>query len=444
MNRKHDDIIVIPSIGDPRNTLTSIAMFQNAFNINPPMPVVVLYGNCPSGLNPSPEFRPRGEEGSCVDDWKPRWDEDRFEEFRERFRQVADFNGVPVIFFDNVTQRRIWKSLRARAEPEKAPLLGGIDKEGFIKCVDDIFSATYSYGAQRNKAFIAARILGAQRVFFFDDDTYLAPHVGNMIERHKQLLQNKNVYAVTGGYFGQRVFNASIFRRIEQQQEFTGLLASEIPDDQATQDLWGWRMTDGVLGGNFCVNKEVYENICCPSMYRTPTTDDKFIGREILRTSRRQARVYKTGWPVVHIHYPGRMNLDEVSKYLRSWAKTKAFWAIYDNMQEDAGEWVIDDKGRSVARASVDEFGKSLQNLANIEETEASGALANAIPDAAEAIIGDAENMVEMVTEETQSFLLLKRCWESILDATGQPGDIFEDGRSSFGVDWEDITRQST
>ena len=31
MNRKHDDIIVIPSIGDPRNTLTSIAMFQNEY-----------------------------------------------------------------------------------------------------------------------------------------------------------------------------------------------------------------------------------------------------------------------------------------------------------------------------------------------------------------------------------------------------------------------------
>lgn len=424
------DIVVIPSISDPRNTLTSIAMFQNAFNIDPPMPIVVVYGTCPD------EFDARGEGGRLLPNWEPPWDHALFDEYRKRFSEVAESNRIPVIFFDNRTQHHVWTSLKERAFQKEISLPDGITQDDFINSVNGIFGATYSYGAQRNKAFIAAHTLAARYMFFFDDDTFLAPHVGNMIGRHKELLERQNVYAVTGGYFGQRAFNATIFRRIDEQQEFMGLLGYEIPDDQATQDLWGWRMADGVLGGNFCTKQSVYASICCPSMHRTPTTDDKLIGREIRRVFGKQAHVYKTGWPVVHSHFPHRMNPDQVREYLRSWARTKAFWAIYDKMSagsyQKQTERAATENGEDEAKTIVNDFGEALLKLAKLEEQVASGELAKAIHGAADAIVENSEMIVDTVSQEIRAFQLLRRCWRSILDAASEIEDLWEKGRNRF------------
>ena len=418
MSKKSVDIIVIPSISDPRSTLTSIAMFQNAFNIDPPIPVVVIYGTCPEPL------RALGEGGRRIRNWRPHWDDTRDVECRDRFSDVSQFNGIPVYFFDRPTQFTVWESLRDSARRKSITLPDGLTEDTFVKAVDAIFGATYSYGAQRNKAFIVANNLGARFVFFFDDDTYVAPHVGNMIERHSQLLKRKNVFAVTGGYFGQRAFNTTIFRRIGEQQEVMGLLGYEIPDDQATQDLWGWRMADGVLGGNFCTRKPVYQRICCPSMHRTPTTDDKLIGREIRRVFGRQSHVYKTGWPVIHIHFPDRMHAKQVEPYLRSWAKTKAFWVLYDAVDSSIASSVVraqsSTRGKQEATKTVVDFGRALLKLAEKEEKMARGALAKAVRHAARTIIDKSDTIVTTVWKEMQEFKALKSCWQSVLDVTSK------------------------
>ncbi|MBN1811498.1 MAG: hypothetical protein JXA14_06665 [Anaerolineae bacterium] len=434
MNENEVDLMVIPSISDPRNTVTSLAMFQNAFDIAPRMPIVVIYGTC------SDPYRALGEGGKPLRDrepWEPPWTSDRWKELRQRFGQVADHDGIPVYFFDDLAQRRAWEGLtNAPASLEGVGLPDGVTKEDFVKCVEGIFGATYSYGAQRNKAFIAANNLGAHFVFFFDDDTFLAPHVGNMIDRHRHLLEQQNVYAVTGGYFGQRAFNATIFRTIDQQQEFMGLLGYEIPDDQATQDLWGWRMGDGVLGGNFCLKKEVYRAICCPSMHRTPTTDDKLIGREIRRVFGRDGHVYKTGWPVVHVHFPHRMNPDQVNPYLRSWAKTKAFWVLYDKL--NGTESRTDREGqtdlspfKAEASTVVSDFGNALSGLAEEERRQAGGELAEAIVEAAETIVSDSDTIVQTVINEMKEYDILKRCWPTIIEVT-RAMDIWTHGKNHF------------
>lgn len=422
------DIIVVPSISDPRNTLTSIAAFQNAFNIAPPMPVVVIYGTRPLQWPKAPG-RPRAQK-------QPPPQIDRLDEScRDRFKDISQFNGIPVYFFDQETQYRLWQSLHDRVLQGGIPLRGKATAESLEKALDGIFGATYSYGAQRNKAFIVANNLAARFVFFFDDDTYLAPHVGNMIERHSRLLERENVFAVTGGYFGQRAFNATVFRRIDEQQEFMGLLGYEIPDDQSTQDLWGWRMADGVLGGNFCTKQLVYKRICCPSMHRTPTTDDKLIGREIRRLFGRRSHVYKTGWPVIHIHFPDRMKPGQVESYLESWAKTKAFWVLYDAADGTRLGFGCDPKdeirGRPEAKDAVVTFGEALQALAEREERIARGKLAKAIHRAATRMVQGADGIVETVLREMEDFERLKLCWPTILEATSKMR-IWRRGRNRF------------
>jgi hypothetical protein len=415
--KKNKSIIIIPSIADPRSTVASIAQFQNAFNIEPPMPIVVVYGACPIA------HKARGEGGRKVEDWPPPWDNARFRNYRERFKAIADNFGVPVYFFDDATQARLWDFLCEEVDKGKFKPPRGIGPEDMRDCIEEIFGATYSYGAQRNKAFIVANNLSARSVFFFDDDTYLAPHVGNILARHLDLLSRKNVNAVTGGYFGQRAFNASIFRKIDQQQEFMGLLGYEIPDDQATQDLWGWRIADGVLGGNFCLKRHVYKRVCCPAMHRCPTTDDKLVGREIRRIFGRQSHVYKTGWPVIHIHFPNRIDPRQVLPYLESWAKTKAFWALYDKTN---GVSALGDEGKRDERTQllsetkhvVDEFGKSLLGLAETEQQKASGEIANAIYEASQDIIGRSASIVDVVHRDLERFHTLQKCWKQILDKT--------------------------
>lgn len=428
-NNISNDIIVIPSISDPRNTVASVAMFQNAFDITPLMPIVIIYGTCPH------PFEALGEGSKRLDHWQPPW-RDQWDKYRERFKETAHHNGVPVFFFDDKTQYQVWQNLKDLPNQKDVDLPQGIDKDDFLRCVDSIFGATYSYGAQRNKAFLTASNLSSRFVFFFDDDTYIAPHVGNIVERHRQLLERKNVYAVTGGYFGQRAFNASIFRRMDQQQEFMGLLGYEIPDDQATQNLWDWRMADGVLGGNFCLKKEVFEQVCCPAMHRTPTTDDKMIGREIRRVFGRQSHVYKTGWPVIHIHFPHRMDPAQVEPYLRSWAKTKAFWASYDRMNGTGSL----PKGAGYSKAPqlvsevnkvVREFGTALQNLAEVEQSVAGGEVADAICHAAERITEESKEIVQIVLGEITQFETLKRCWPTLIEATKRM-NIWENGRNQF------------
>jgi hypothetical protein len=415
-DQNETDLIVIPSINDPTNTLRSIAALQNAFDINPPIPILVLYGSCPNAN------RALGEGGKEEKNWPPRWPFEKFKALRTQFQDIADHNGMTIYFLDDATQEmKMWNPLNDAANGNDIVPPQGVTRESFIKVIDEIFGATYSYGAQRNKAFMVACNLNARRLFFFDDDTFLAPHVGNMIERHSHLLDRPKVAAVTGGYFGQRAFNATIFRKIDEQQEFMELLGYDIPDDQSTQDLWGWRVTNGVLGGNFCVKREVYQRICCPSMHRTPTTDDKLVGREIKRLMP-DNQIYKTGWPVLHIHFPDRMKPDQVKDYLRSWAKTKAFWRLYNGT---AGGTNLEPREKhpaaiQKAEEAVAEFGIAVGNIAQKERKQAPGKVTDAIAEAADIIQKDAPEITRAVFGDMVDFEALKTCWETILDAVGK------------------------
>lgn len=405
------NIIAIPSILDPRGTMASIATFQNAFDINPPLPIVVIYGACPD------KARATGEGKENVSNWEEPWERNGWEDYKTRFHEIAEHNGVPVFFFDREAQCRVWDQLRTIADKRSVKFPSELKKNDFIQCIDSVFSSTYSYGAQRDKAFIVANSLSAEIVFFFDDDTYLPPDTGNMMDRHRQLLDQRSVYAVTGGYIGARAFNAAIFRKIEQQQEFMGLLGYEIPDDQATRDLLTWRLADGVLGGNFCLKNDAYKRICCPAAHRIPTTDDKIIGREIRRVFGRQAHVYKTGWGVLHIHFPVRMNPNQVIDYLRSWAKTKGFWTIYDKLndvdllgQECHTELIKD------ASNVISDFGRRLLELAKTEQKVAPSTVADAIRNAAEDIFSNPVSISEIVLSEMHEFQKLKLLWPVILE----------------------------
>lgn len=406
------DIIVVPSIGDPRNTVTSLAMFQNAFDIKPPIPIVVIYGTC------TDSYKALGENGKKISNWEPKWNNSRFNELRTRFRGISEADLVPIYFFDDEAQRTIWIELEKCTTSNLLP--DDVTQDIFTKSINDIFGATYSYGAQRNKGFIVASMLNADNVFFFDDDTFLAPNVGNIIDRYRGLLKRHKVYAVTGGYFGQRAFNVTIFRKIETQQEFLSLLGEEIPDDQATLDLWAWRLADGVLGGNFCIKSQVYKEVCCPSMDRTPTTDDKLIGREIRRVFGSQSKIYKTGWPVVHAHFPTRMNPDEIRLYLKSWAKTKAFWVLYNGKSDN-----------NQAAQVVFNFGKNLLKLGQREAKQSPGTIANAIIEAAKDIMNYRTVMVNTVNNEMERFNNLKKCWPSIITCTAGK-NIWIPGQNKF------------
>lgn len=409
-NINTENIIVIPSIVDPRSTMENIAFFQNSFDITPPMPIVVIYGTCPD------KDRARGEGNQKVFGWNEPWELRKWKDFEKRFIDIAKHNGVPIFFFDKNTQKQVWDQMIDIANKQSLEFPSGLKKEDFIQCVDRIFSSTYSYGAQRNKAFIVANSLFADRVFFFDDDTYLPFDTGNMMDRHSQLLDYRDVFAVTGGYIGARAFNAAIFRRIKQQHEFMGLLGYEIPDDQATRDLLTWRLADGVLGGNFCIKSDTYEQICCPAAHRIPTTDDKLIGREIRRVFGKQANVYKTGWGVLHIHFPSRMDRQPVIDYLRSWAKTKAFWTIYDQL--DVNGFKLESDCTEIINNTSDVvggFGKRLSELAITEKKVAPSDTASAIEDAAYSIFSNPRQISEIVLSEMREFQKLKLLWPIIL-----------------------------
>lgn len=414
ININTERIIIIPSIGDPRNTVTSIATFQNAFGIDPPLPIVVVYGSCPD------EFRALGENMQPQEEWISPWSTDKIEEYRRRFKQISEQNSIPIYFFDKRTQWEVWGHLISSINNvKKNTLPDAITQDDLRMCIDEIFGATYSYGAQRNKAFIVANNLSSNHVFFFDDDIYFTTTQGNMIERHDFLLKRNNVYAVTGGYIGQRAFNVTIFRRVDEQQEFMGLLGYDIPDDQATADLWGWRIADGVLGGNFCIKREVYENICCPSAHRIPTTDDKLIGREIQRVFNREAHIYKTGWGVIHIHFPGRMEPKEINAYLTSWSKTKAFWSIYFGKENKNLLDLANDESNNLindAIKTIKNFGERVLELGEREKTIAPSPIADAILNSAGTIIENSASIANTVFQDMKRFEKLKLCWKYILE----------------------------
>ena len=165
-------------------------------------------------------------------------------------------------------------------------------------------------------------------------------------------------------------------------------------------------------------------------MDRTPTTDDKLIGREIRREFGRQRLVLKTGWPVVHVHFPNRLAPTEVGPYLQSWAKTKAFWSLYEKVYEGVvpGSSVIDEllaNATKEANRVVTEFATALSSIARTEMSAVGSDLASTIMTVAGNIAADPTSIVAEVVAEIKEFEQLKRFWPTILQGVGAMDDIW-------------------
>lgn len=145
-------IIIIPSIQDPRHTVANIASFQSEWEEK--IPIVVIYGTCPN-VN-----RAKGEGGKPIRNWTPQWNQTKIGDIREDLNDLVKHN-VPIYFFDDLTQDKLWKALDMLADGGQLPR--EVNSAQFKKCVEGIFSGTYNYGAQRNKGFIVANNFSAAK-----------------------------------------------------------------------------------------------------------------------------------------------------------------------------------------------------------------------------------------------------------------------------------------
>ncbi|MGR3218637.1 MAG: DUF6271 family protein [Candidatus Anammoxibacter sp.] len=231
--------------------------------------------------------------------------------------------------------------------PEQESFFKELIRNGVDNSLIEILKTTPGYGASRNRCFLLAKSIGAESIFFFDDDT--RPHC-NIFKKHFDILGTKKglqkISVVSGPYKGARGVDFSFIKNRDEQMRFLEILGhhgesslnylktmDNIADN--VNDIEPEDKTEpvrNIRGGNFLIDK-VYEDIVCPTIKRTPGVDDTFVARRVIEKG---YQVIKSQIPVIHEHFKSRRNKHSILQYIESWAGTLAFEARYDGASRES------------------------------------------------------------------------------------------------------------
>ncbi|MCF6147169.1 MAG: hypothetical protein E3K37_00745 [Candidatus Kuenenia sp.] len=213
----------------------------------------------------------------------------------------------------------------------------GIDRESI-----ELLKSSSGYGASRNKCFLIAKSLGAESIFFFDDDT--RPN-GTIFKTHFEILgrekDSQKISIVSGPYTGIRGINFTFIENREDQKRFLEALGHHgesslyylTNQDAAAENFMGEGMysletVKNIRGGNFVIDN-IYEDIVCPTTKQTPGIDDTFVARRVIEKGH---QVVKSRKSVIHEHFQCKSNKISILAYLESWARTISFESLYHGM----------------------------------------------------------------------------------------------------------------
>lgn len=214
----------------------------------------------------------------------------------------------------------------------------GIDRESI-----EILKTASGYGASRNKCFLLAKCLGAESIFFFDDDT--RPD-GAIFNAHFEILSGTKgsikISIVSGPYTGVRGINFTFIENREDQLRFLAALGHHGESslrylkhkDTATENAMDesiehpLEIVKNIRGGNFVIDT-IYEDIVCPITKQAPGIDDTFVAQRVIEKGR---QVVKSRKSVIHKHFKYKSNKHSILAYLESWARTISFESLYHGM----------------------------------------------------------------------------------------------------------------
>ncbi len=228
-------------------------------------------------------------------------------------------------------------------------------EEGVKGIYIEMLKTVPSYGAARNKCFLVAKIVGADSIFFFDDDTRPACSI---FRRHLKILgskrQSKEIGLVSGPYIGARGIDFSFLRNREDKMKFleaighhgesslsflrSGGVPVKPPSEDADIRLDQLEVVRNIRGGNMLIGS-VYKSIVCPTIRQAPGIDDTFVSHQVYEKGFISV---KSPVPVVHEHLAHRREEESIVRYLESWAKPLAFELLHrDSGTEDVRERVL-------------------------------------------------------------------------------------------------------
>ena len=355
------------------------------------------------------------------------------DEFRVKLIEVSNYYDVPVYLFDQpireVFYANIGKVLQAQTEALK-----------MAKLIED--KRAKSYGAGTNEGLLWAKVLGAKRVFYFDDDTRPIPEL-DILQKHLDLLGLRGAVAVTGGYCGAHWLDVSFLPKRSQQDRLAGFLMSQIPSGKPVQDSvpFGMPPQEGrcrwLIGGNNLLSEEFYNRLCCPILNDAVSTDDILLG--VIGSKVFENRVWKSDLPVIHAQAIGRKAPAKVQEYLQKWARTIAFWAMLkDDPKDDPKGWmkfiVSTAKGEKVltqpneedldaneGKDAVNNFGYQLKQIVGLagksvaRELGHISAVADQMMQGQGTVLG--ENVVETAKQGIIEYQKLLEVWPAIWNA---------------------------
>ncbi|MBM4053306.1 MAG: hypothetical protein FJ264_01250 [Planctomycetes bacterium] len=217
----------------------------------------------------------------------------------------------------------------------------GIDRESI-----EILKNSSGYGASRNKCFLIAKSLGAESIFFFDDDT--RPN-GAIFKAHFEILgrekDSQKISIVSGPYTGVRGINFTFIENRTDQIKFLEALGHHgesslhyLTSREATRENspvesseHHFETVKNIRGGNFLIGA-IYGDIVCPTTKQAPGIDDTFVARRVIEKGH---QVVKSRKSVIHEHFQFKSNKHSILAYLESWARTISFESLYNGMNFD-------------------------------------------------------------------------------------------------------------
>ena len=290
--------------------------------------------------------------------------------------------------------------------PEQEVFYDALMDEGVPRECIEMLETVPSYGAARNKGFLSAKSIGAERIFFFDDDTRPCC---NLFRRHLKIIGTrqglKKIAAVSGPYIGARGIDLAFLKTHEDKIGFLkaidhhglsslnflqeGGIPIEAPDEGAEE--FELIAVKNIRGGN-CLVDSVYQYVICPTIKQAPGLDDTFVARTMLKEG---YAVVKSPVPVIHEHLAVKKTGGSILTYTESWAKALAFELLH------AGE------NRKTADKRVLRYGKELYALENKYCKQSGEKLMDE---------GYRRSFISEITDGLRDFKKLRKAWKRIME----------------------------
>jgi hypothetical protein len=339
-------------------------------------------------------------------------------DLRKKLGEIAVHFGVPIYLFDKIPRELFYRLLRPKVPAAVQRWADRIHHQ-----------RPFSYGAATDEGLLWAHLRGANRVFFFDDDTRPIPDL-NILQKHLDLLRRTRALAVTGNYCGAHWLDVTYLPKRIQQDSLAGFLMRHIPTGEPVQDSIPWNRQpqeqpcSWLIGGNCLITDSIFARLCCPILDDTPSTDDLLFG--LIASRSFPSGVCKSDLPVIHTQAVGRKEPPQIQKYLKNWAQAVAFWAMLDEAWIDYLVQLVKtlpaeqpELRTDKAVQAVNEFGDKLSEIITVPGAHGAGAMWGALRELVNELRHRQELIVSTAKEGIQDYSELLKVWPRILRAAG-------------------------